>query len=114
MTEETDANNDFASNTFTAPPTGYYTFSIIMTSNGLSQANTGGQWEVEVVPNSGSTMISKFTMPATRDFYIASVTGTYTVRLTAGTSVNFIIVNTLGHAHTLAGANYNRFSIFEN
>lgn len=53
-------------------------------------------------------------MPATRDFYIASVTGTYTVRLTAGTSVNFIIVNTLGHAHTLAGANYNRFSIFEN
>jgi hypothetical protein len=114
MTEETDVNNNFASNTFTAPRTGYYTFSIIMSSNGLSTANTGGQWEVGITPTSGSTMISKFTMPATRDYYIASVTGTYTVRLTAGTSVNFYILNTLGHAHTLAGANYNRFSIVEN
>lgn len=114
-TEVIDVNNDFASSTFTAPRTGNYTFTITLSSDNTNGANALGVWEVQVTPSSGNKMVSRFMVPASvASGYIATVTGAYTVQLTAGTTVKFQIYNSLGFSKTIAGQDYNRFSIVEN
>jgi hypothetical protein len=114
-TDVLDVNNDFASNTFTAPRTGNYTFTVTLSSNNVNGANATGVWEVQVSPSSGNKMVSRFEMPATvANNYVATVTGAYTVQLNAGTTVKFQIYNSLGFSKTLATEDYNRFSIVEN
>lgn len=114
-TEVLDINNDFSASTFTAPRSGNYTFTATISSDNTNGATASGVWEVQVSPSSGNKMVSRFQMPATvASNYIATVTGAYTVQLTAGTTVKFQIYNSLGFTKTLAADNYNRFSIVEN
>lgn len=111
----TGANGNFHNSTFTAPRTGNYTFSVTLSSDSNGGAIANGTWEVQVVPSVGDQMISRFMVPAAvASGYIATVSGAYTVQLTAGTTVKFRIYNSLGVAKTLATPIYNRFSIAEN
>jgi hypothetical protein len=114
-TEVLDVNNDFSSNTFTAPRTGNYTFTVTASSNSVNGASAGGFWELQVSPSSGSKMVSRYQVPSTvANNYVATVTGAYTVQLTAGTTVTFKLYNSLGFSKTLDAEDYNRFSIVEN
>jgi hypothetical protein len=113
-TEVLDVNNDFASSTFTAPRTGYYTFTATISSNAANDIMLNGTWELQVTPSSGDKMVSRYISPAASTLYTATVTGAYTVQLTAGATVKFQIYNSTGSSKTLAGQDYNRFSIVEN
>ena len=113
-TEVLDVNNDFASSTFTAPRTGYYTFTATISSNDANNIMLNGTWELQVTPSSGDKMVSRYISPAASTNYTATVTGAYTVQLTAGATVKFQIYNSTGSSKTLAGQDYNRFSIVEN
>ncbi len=113
-TEVLDVNNDFASSTFTAPRTGYYTFTATISSNSDNDIMLNGTWELQVTPSSGDKMVSRYISPAASTNYTATVTGAYTVQLTAGATVKFQIYNSTGSSKTLAGQDYNRFSIVEN
>ena len=113
-TEVVDVNSDFASSTFTAPRTGYYTFTATISSNNVNDIIVNGTWELQVVPSVGAGMVSRYLSPAACTNYVATVTGAYTVQLTAGATVKFKVFNWTGSQKTLAAADYNRFSIVEN
>ncbi len=113
-TEVVDVNNDFGSSIFTAPRTSNYTFTATISSNNATDIIVNGTWEIQVVPSSGAGMVSRFISPAACTAYRASVTGAYTVQLTAGATVKFKIYNSTGTSKTLDAPDYNRFSIVEN
>ena len=112
-TENIDVNGDFASNTFTVPRTGYYTFTATVSSD-KTAVTAGGTWELQVVPTPGLAYVSRFMVPTNLSNINVTVTGAYTVQLTSGTTVKFKLYNSLGASKTLDSENYNRFSIVEN
>ena len=116
-TEVLDVNGDFnpSTGTFTVPRTGNYTFSCTVSSNGASNSNALGTWEIQVVPSGGQTkMVSRYMVPTAVSTIVLTVTGAYTAQLTAGTTVTYKLYNSTGNSQTLAGFDYNRFSIVEN
>lgn len=112
-TENIDVNGDFASNTFTVPRTGYYTFTATVSSD-KTAVTAGGTWELQVVPSLGLAYVSRFMAPISSSGINTTVTGAYTVQLTSGTTVKFKLYNSLGASKTIDSENYNRFSIVEN
>jgi hypothetical protein len=67
-----------------------------------------------VRPAVGPPFVSRFVSPAAATTYVASVAGAYTANLAAGTAVTFKVFNGTGFTQTIAGTDYNRFSIIEN
>lgn len=112
-TENIDVNGDFASNTFTVPRTGNYTFTATVSSD-KTAVTAGGTWELQVVPSSGLSYVSRFMVPTSVSSINVTVTGAFTVQLTSGTTVKFKLYNSLSASKTLDSENYNRFSIVEN
>ncbi|MEN9787144.1 MAG: hypothetical protein RLZZ299_2408, partial [Pseudomonadota bacterium] len=113
-TEVTDVNGDFALGRFTAPRTGNYTFTATVSTTSTNDMVANGTWELQFDPDIGDKYVSRFVSPAAATGYTATVTGAYTVNLTAGEQVRFMVYNSTGSSKTIAGPDYNRFSIVEN
>lgn len=119
-TDVVDINNDFSANTFTAPRTGLYTFTFVVTITTTSSFSAGYYLIVKMAPSDGQLPYSAIdnvgTNQTSTDKYL-TVRGTHTYRLAAGTTVKFQMTHNSGATRTLysvRSVGYNRFSITEN
>ena len=113
-TKTQDRNNDFSSNTFTAPRTGLYLVTINLLT---SQKSWNALEELNVGPYQSGTSTSFFLgeyFAQTSTTTFGGISTSSVISLTSGQQVNFQMFNSGSvNPFTLYGQSYNQFSITE-